>query len=76
MRNQFFDHLVIPQRVRNTMSAGFLLTLCALLQGCATSTHSRASYTGSESQAFMTMEWNRGAQPQESPFIRLVSFKF
>ena len=76
MRNQFFAHTLIHRQLRNAMATGFLLALCATLQGCATSMPNPASYSDSQSQAFINMELNRGAEPQESPCIRLVSFRF
>jgi hypothetical protein len=76
MKNKISEYLVIPQRLRNAVAAGFLLVLCGMLQGCATSTFNRAAYTDSHSQALINMELNKGAETQESPCIRLVSFRF
>jgi hypothetical protein len=68
---------MILQQLRKALAAVLLLTLCAVLQGCATSGPNLASYNNSDPQALMTWQSKgREAQPQTPSFVQLLSVNF
>ena len=76
MKKPLFDYSAIPQRLGKPLAVAIFLALGAVLQGCATSSPNRSSYADSEPEALMTVDLDRGAHSQSSPFIRFVSFRF